>query len=334
MGALNLARRTGTRNSGEDLRKGKLADFKYWKGCKTEKGPAPSRRLLRTDPGPARGKWGADSSAKETGGLAEGSSSPALETFRRISAQEGPPAQPPTQSRDPSSDFLSDGLRPLPGGHQGKLPASAAKTRAQKSWHHPPAPLQRRTEVKTFCLGVSPSTGPGRAFQKVAPAPCTWPVALPRGSVTETAEQRGSNKFLASGEQRSSNQGWRECSDGPCTRTRGAVLRVTTHPSFPGTEGPPLPWDLQVPTPGQTQADPDGWSSCSPGAPLPPLRGAPFSPFHRWLRRWPREQRRKVLELLLQPRPCPPPSCSPTSLSFLQPPCICFRPGQGGSHRP
>ncbi|KAI5139557.1 Thiamine Transporter 2 [Manis pentadactyla] len=35
--------------------------------------------------------------------------------------------------------------------------------------------LQRKAEGKTSCLGVSLSTGPGRTFQKVAPAPPTGP---------------------------------------------------------------------------------------------------------------------------------------------------------------
>ncbi|KAK2495664.1 hypothetical protein MC885_013450 [Smutsia gigantea] len=36
--------------------------------------------------------------------------------------------------------------------------------------------FQRKAEVKTSCLGVSLSTGPGRTFQKVAPAPPTGPL--------------------------------------------------------------------------------------------------------------------------------------------------------------
>lgn len=84
---------------------------------------------------------------------------------------------------------------------------------------------------------------------------------------------------------RSGKQGQREGHDGPRTRTSGAVLRVTTHPGFPGAQGVLLLWDSQVPTPRESQADRDGWSLCGPGAPPPLPRGTPFSPFRRGWRR-------------------------------------------------
>lgn len=80
------------------------------------------------------------------------------------------PALPPTHSRDPSSDFSSSFQAPEEAssfGCQDTGPEELAL-----STHT----LQRKAEVKTSCLGVSLKTGPGRTFQKVAPAPPTSPL--------------------------------------------------------------------------------------------------------------------------------------------------------------
>lgn len=189
------------------LEEKRLADFKYSKGCKTEKGLAPSRKLLRTDPGPAGGKLGQTALPKKCWGgvLAEESSSPVRETFLRISAREGsqrgllaslPPKAgiPPQISSRMASGLCLEGTG---GSFQHQLPRH--RPRRVGTIHQP---LSKGEQKSKPSASDCPSTGPGRAFQKVAPAPRTWRVALPRGSVRETAEQRGSNRLLASGEQR------------------------------------------------------------------------------------------------------------------------------------
>lgn len=108
------------------MRKGKLADFKYWKGCKTEKGPAPSRRLLRTDPGPARGKGGRTAPPKTRVALRRDRAPRRWRLFGESQHRRGllpslPPkaGTPPRISSQMASDLCLEGTR---GSFQLRLP--------------------------------------------------------------------------------------------------------------------------------------------------------------------------------------------------------------------
>lgn len=105
-----------------------------------------------------------------------------------------PPASLPPKAEDSSSVSLWDGLRSLPGA-PGKLPASAAKTRAQKAWLLSTNTLQRRREVKTSCLGVSQSTGLAEPSRKLLlpHLPVLWCFPGAGAGAGRTEEQRGSN---------------------------------------------------------------------------------------------------------------------------------------------
>lgn len=104
-----------------------------------ETGPAPSGRLRRADPGPAEGRFWKELCKNRW--PCKGVSSPSLERQLTREGPRSPAPHPSTPGGDPQvSSLMGSGL--CLKGPRGELPASAAKTRAQESWHRPP-PLSK-----------------------------------------------------------------------------------------------------------------------------------------------------------------------------------------------
>lgn len=169
-------------------------DFKCSKGCETEKGPAPSRRLQRTDPGPAGRKSGERGVQKQVA-LQRNELPVTRENLSRERTSQ-PPARPPIQSREPqASSRMASGhcLADTRGSVQ-------LRTKTPESWHRSLILLQRIPDVKTSCLRLSPSTGWQNLLESCSCATC--PLVLPRSRDRETCRTKRKQRLLASGKQR------------------------------------------------------------------------------------------------------------------------------------
>ena len=117
-----------------------------------EKGPGPSRRLLRTDLGSAGGKRVPCGTRRPRKGM----SSPSLETFRRESEHETDlgsllASLPPKAGTPPqSSSRMASGL--CPEGTRRSIQLQLPRHEPKKSWHCPPGPSEGKQKSEPPAL--------------------------------------------------------------------------------------------------------------------------------------------------------------------------------------